>query len=167
MKKYISKISILGITFLIFCFSILIIPTQAYFTKVITSVTNVIRTANYALEITVLQSGETLAFENGTALAAGTYTLMLTPKADCAEHGFCVVTVGESIYYTVSIKKGEQLSLTLILDEASKVLLTAHWGEAENYEVVDSGWTLIENGTLAETTTAIIPCEQTEEAASS
>lgn len=156
MKKYIAKISILGLIIFIFCISILMIPTQAYFTKVVTSVANVIRAANYDLEIIVVpKTNGNTDFTNGNELEAGEYTITLVPNENCAKHGFCVIEINGKTYYTVPIED-KRMTLTLKLDTDSEVRFIAHWGEAENYEIVDSEWTLVKEGdTIAETTTTV------------
>lgn len=167
MKKYIAKISILGLIIFIFCISILMIPTQAYFTKVVTSVANVIRAANYDLEITVVPKtkGNT-DLTNGNELEAGEYTITLVPNENCAKHGFCVIEINGKTYYTVPIED-EALNLTLKLDTDSEVRFIAHWGEAENYEIVDSEWTLVKEGdTIAEMTSTVVSLAQVEETTS-
>ena len=113
--------------------------TYAWFIQSIESTENVISIAtasDIVASVTNTESGETIAtvkVGDSVKLAdmQGEYTVLLSlPKGSSS--GYLIVTVGETTYYSDSLKKNDSadqsLSFTLAVNEATDVKFTARWG---------------------------------------
>lgn len=122
--------SILGIFVCIVC---LCSTTFAWFTDVAPSTSNEIKMAQECLlSVTLTKDGTALTeLENGVMLEEDVeYLVTLSLPANTAS-GYCVITAGESTYYTECLVRSDTpqtISFVLKVGSAQEVSFTSRWG---------------------------------------
>lgn len=133
----------------------------AFFTADVTSSSNTIKAATYAMDCTITPQDESESFEeysiscNGQEVFPKEYEICIDiGENNTATTGFCVVKVLKDdatepiVYHTAQIwneeseKEGKSRSLTfmLTLNEGATVTFTPHWGTSSHYaEYKESG----------------------------
>lgn len=152
---------------MIVCLAAMSITAYAYFSYNVSSGSNIIKAADFDLNIAVTVTNDettdtvTATEDNTYTLSNGTYTVSLE-KAGTAKTGFCIIeiTVGETktVYHTQQIGKDyiadtdgiDLISFTLDLTSITEpvtVKFTPHWGTScyYGYENLDSNPLYIKN----------------------
>ncbi len=138
---------------MIICLAAMSFSAYAYFSHNITSGSNLIKAANFEAEVaikikdssdgtvTVTQSDDKTYAVN---LTEGTYIVELTKGTSTAETGFCIVTIGETKYYTqqIGVDKDRNLTdasvtFTLKVSENTNIEIHSHWGTSSYYGYKD------------------------------
>ncbi len=120
------------------CAACLVGSTFAWFTATQTSSTQVIQAANYDITVLLAESQTELTPENGIySLESGkTYELTLT-AIGTATTGYSKITLGDNDFYTVQMKPGESIKVTITANSDVTLENTPQWGtsasEAEKW----------------------------------
>lgn len=134
---------------MIACLGAMSITAYAYFSYNVTSGSNMIKAADFNANVSiyitdpsntavpVTQSDDKTYSAN---LTAGTYTVKLTKGESTAKTGFCIITIGETKYYTQQIGADKERNLTdagvnftLKVSEETKITFLSHWGTSSYY----------------------------------
>lgn len=137
----------LSVLSIVVCMICLVSATWAWVSDSIENKGGVIQTANYDIEVTVTEKTVTVNDVMTTDAAAadtdgnvvtgqgknyqlqGNTEYMITLKAaGTATTGYCVVTVGDTVYHTAQIHPEDTLSFYLIPAADSNVSFAAQWG---------------------------------------
>lgn len=139
---------VVTVTVVILCLAMMSITAYAYFSHNVTSNFNTIQAANFEADvhITIKDSGNTpvAVVKDGklqtATLDSGTYTVELSKGASTAKTGFCIVTIGNTKYYTQQIGVDVQRNLndanvtfTIKVSSATTVKILSHWGTSSCY----------------------------------
>ncbi len=112
----------------------------------ITLAGNSIAAANYDAMV----SGEGVAAgESGYTINAAECDIVVTASGT-ATTGYAKITVGEDVYYTNQIAKGESFTLTVKNAVGKELSVESFWGNSANYDVAQDA--LIESGKVIEYT---------------
>lgn len=107
---------------------------------------NSIAAANYAVSV----SGNGIeATEDGYLVKAAECDVILTADGT-ATTGYAKISVGDDVYYTNQIAKGESFTLTMKNAVGKAVSVESFWGNSANYGIAQD--TLIESGKVNEYT---------------
>ncbi len=150
------------IVIMVVCLAAMSITAYAYFSYSITSGSNLIQAANFEAKVTIEENGSntpiTLSKDGKiqtAMLEAGEYTINLTKGESTAKTGFCLITIGDTAYYTqqigVDVKKNSsngEVLFTLKVSSKTRVKILSHWGTSSCYgsdKINNPGY--IQNGT--------------------
>lgn len=147
-KALMSRVAV-SVYVIVMCLSAMCLTAYAWFTGSITSPTNTLSSAHYALDVTV-DGREITTLENTTS-DDEIYEVKIKKNGEStATTGYCVITSvnGENTveYHTAQIGKdknvsntGERGELTLYikLSPGTKVTFGAHWGTSKYYGTTD------------------------------
>lgn len=118
----------LSVLSMIVCCVALCATTFAWFTGQQNVQVDAIKAAEYSLEIEM----------DGTKIENEVHTLSLAAKDEhtlvirangTATTGYCVINVGGQTYSTVSIPRGESISLTIVAAQGEEITFSPNWGE--------------------------------------
>lgn len=136
---------------MVVCLIAMSVTAYAYFSANVTSGSNMIKAANFDVNISVTDSNTKANVDIPTTVSGretvldfktpGTYTVTLA-KAGSADTGFCIITANGIEYITQQIgvdinannEKRESVSFCLKINEANtKVTIESHWGTSSYY----------------------------------
>lgn len=143
MKKHFCKFSFLLLLIMIFCAALCCFTTSAFLTKSIVSGNNRIQSANYDLDITVMQ-GDQIINLDGNPLPAGEYTIHFQTKTNSSAHeGFCLIKLNDKTYYTPPIEDQKSYSCTIQLTQDTTIAFETNWGDVNNASNYSNEWQLL------------------------
>lgn len=146
------------ITIMIVCLAAMSITAYAYFYSGITSGSNMIKAAHFEanVSITITDSNHdpVTVTKDGKVqtanLDAGKYIIELTKENSTAHQGFCVITIGDKIYYTdqigVDVDKNldnATVKFELRISSPTRIEVLSHWGTSVYYGYKDADRTEI------------------------
>lgn len=136
---------------MVVCLIAMSVTAYAYFSANVTSGANIIKAANFDVNISVTDSNTKANVDIPTTVVGretvldfktpGTYTVTLA-KAGSADTGFCIVSIGSTKYHTQQLgidinannAKRDSVSFCLKINEANtKVTIESHWGTSSHY----------------------------------
>lgn len=143
------------ITIMVMCLAAMSITAYAYFSYNITSGSNMIKAANFeanvSITITDSNNDPVTVTKDGkiqtATLDAGSYTVLLTKGTSTAKTGFCIITIGDTDYYTqqIGIDVGRNLTdgsasveFTLKVSSTTEIEILSHWGTSSCYGYEDT-----------------------------
>lgn len=135
---------IMSVCVVVLCLVAMGVTAFAYFSHDITSGSNVIKAANFDVVVTV--DGVPLETTAGSrraeaALAAGEHTITVQKQnTSTAQTGFCVITIGNTVYHTQQIGAGgvEILTFTVKAEVDTQIAFLGHWGTSSRYGYSDA-----------------------------
>ena len=110
-------------------------------------------------QITVNDGAVTIArdgkYQTAT-LPAGDYTIKLEHGSSTADTGFCVITIGDTVYHTGQIgedvarglERDASVTFTLKVDVETNIKILSHWGTSSKYGYTDSAKYIQDSGAL-------------------
>ena len=160
-EKMFSKNLLVAALSIFLCIIALCSVTYAWFTTETASGNNTLTSGAFSLEIAVAGGGETVPVTDSVkgskvcTLAAGTYTVTLTPAEGSTVKGYCTVKLGEAVYTTSPIfpdatAGATSLSFTVTVAAETTAVFTPKWGYPANPTLSD-GATIVIEGTATET----------------
>lgn len=124
----------------------------AFYMYSVASAPNTISAAAYELDMAVTVDGAAVTLKDGSFTAEGgkTYEITLKYKEGSASTGFCVVTIGDTVYHTEQISNAQLTSggqggavvfyVKTTGTGSQTVKLQPHWGTSSRYaEYEDQG----------------------------
>ena len=154
-KVMLTRIA-MTITIMVICLAAMSITAYAYFLHNVTSGSNTIQAANFEANvlITITNSNNDLVAvtKDGkvqtTTLDVGEYTVLLTKDkgTSTATTGFCIITIGDTDYFTQQIGNdvgrgitdgSASVEFTLKVSSATKIEILSHWGTSKYYGYKD------------------------------
>lgn len=149
---------VMTITVMVMCLVAMSITAYAYFSYNVTFGSNIIKAANFeanvSITITDSRSNPITVTKDGkiqtATLDAGLYTVLLTKDkgTSTATTGFCIITIGDTDYFTQQIGNDVERGLTdgsasveftLKVSSATKLEILSHWGTSKYYGYNDEG----------------------------
>lgn len=125
-KDYKSQIALCVLTMVVCC-TVFCANTFAWFTAQKKSEVSTIVSANYHLSVSM--DGAQLNEQRYTCLLAHEDRHIFTITANgTATIGYCEIKVGEQTYKTVSIPKGQSITLTVIASAGTEISFVPYWG---------------------------------------
>ena len=171
---------VMTITIVIMCLAAMSITAYAYFSYNVTSGSNIIKAANFEanVSITITDSNDdpVTVTKDGkvqtATLDAGSYTVLLTKGTSTAKTGFCIITIGDTDYYTqqIGVDVGRNqtdgsasVEFTLIVSSATKIEILSHWGTSScyGYEEASNNPIYIESGDKIDLTVSTVGDDET------
>lgn len=162
-EKVFSKNLLMAALGIFICIIALCSATYAWFAESTESGNNTLVSGSFSLEIAVKDAAEAPVevrdAQNGSktcTLAAGTYTVTLTPAEGSTVKGYCTVKFGDAVYTTSPIfpegTEGEasSLSFTVTVTAETAAVFTPKWGYPAN-PTLSGGATIVIEGTATET----------------
>lgn len=137
------------IAIVVFCLVTMSISAYAYFSCNITSDLNVIKTSSFEADVLITtikdSNNESVTLTKSgnvqhALLEGGTYTVKLSKGESTADTGFCVITVGNTVYYTqqlgTDVKRNlteAEMEFTLTVSPNTRIEILSHWGTSSYY----------------------------------
>ena len=139
------------VAIVVMCLVAMSLSAFAYFSYNLTSGSNIIRAANFGIEVEiqeVQENGENSKIEvtdskkhfSASLKAGKTYSITLTPaKSSTAKTGFVVVTIGDKTYHTQQLgidgeTKTDKITFRITTDTDTGVTFLACWGTSAYYD---------------------------------
>lgn len=135
----------LTVVIMVVCLFAMSFTAYAYFSHNVASGSNIIKAAYFDAQITVNNGSNdvTLAKDGKyqtALLPAGDYSIKLEHGSSTADTGFCIVTIGETVYHTGQIGEdvaksvdGASVIFTLRLSTDTNIRILSHWGTSSKY----------------------------------
>lgn len=149
---------VMTVSIVVLCLAGMSITAYAYFSCNVTSVTNMIQSADFEAVASITNKdpagGPVVVSKSGKAqiadLDAGEYTVELSKGDSSAGKGFCIITIGDKKYYSDQIGIDSEKGLTdakvkfdLILSSPARIEVISHWGTSVHYGYGGTGRTEI------------------------
>lgn len=149
---------VMTVSIVVLCLAGMSITAYAYFSCNVTSVTNIIQSADFESVASITKKdpagGPVVVSKSGKAqiadLDAGEYTVELSKGDSSAGKGFCIITIGDKKYYSDQIGIDSEKGLTdakvkfdLILSSPARIEVISHWGTSVHYGYGGTGRTEI------------------------
>ncbi len=149
---------VMTVSIVVLCLAGMSITAYAYFSCNVTSVTNMIQSADFEAVASITNKdpagGPVVVSKSGKAqiadLDAGEYTVELSKGDSSAGKGFCIITIGDKKYYSDQIGIDSEKGLTdakvkfdLILSSPARIEVVSHWGTSVHYGYGGTGRTEI------------------------
>lgn len=149
---------VMTVSIVVLCLAGMSITAYAYFSCNVTSVTNMIQSADFEAVASITNQdpagGPVVVSKSGKAqiadLDAGEYTVELSKGDSSAGKGFCIITIGDKKYYSDQIGIDSEKGLTdakvkfdLILSSPARIEVISHWGTSVHYGYGGTGRTEI------------------------
>ena len=163
--KVMAAWAVLTALFMVGCLAVMSLSAYAYFTCTVSSGTNVLRSADFDITVSVTNTASnndvTANTDETYTLPSGRYTVSLI-RSGSARTGFGVVTVkvGDAVYtfhtqqLGLSGENGEsEFSFTLDLESEAMVTVVPYWGTSRYYGYTDGQ---IESGYLCDGNSVIV-----------
>jgi len=134
---------VLSVCVVVLCLVAMGVTAFAYFSYDVTSGSNVIKAANFDVAVTV--DGVPVDITNGNQRAAvmlaareSGHTITIQRKSSStAGTGFCIVTIGNTVYHTQQIGR-EAMSFTVQVSVDTPITFLGHWGTSSHYGYSDA-----------------------------
>ncbi len=149
---------------IVVCLIAMSLTAYAYFSCDVSSVSNVIKAANFDAEIAITDENDTLVEPSAkegkistfSFAGPGTYTVTLGKGTSSAQTGFCVVYIGEDTYHTQQIgvdigannQNRESVSFTLQVKGPETVKIESHWGTSSHHDYTENECYIVDSRPL-------------------
>ena len=151
----------LTVVIMVVCLFAMSLTAYAYFSHNVTSGSNIIKAAYFDAQITVNNgTNDVTLTKDGkyqtALLPAGDYSIKFERGSSTADTGFCIVTIGDTVYHTGQIGEdvaqgldsGASVTFTLKVDEETNIKILSHWGTSSKYGYTDSAKYIQDRGAL-------------------
>lgn len=141
----------LTVVIMVVCLFAMSLTAYAYFSHNVTSGSNIIKAAYFDAQITVNNgTNDVTLTKDGkyqtALLPAGDYSIKFERGSSTADTGFCVVTIGDTVYHTGQIGEdvarsvdGASVTFTLKVSTDTNIKILSHWGTSSKYGYGDVG----------------------------
>lgn len=141
----------LTVVIMVVCLFAMSLTVYAYFSHNVTSGSNIIKAAYFDAKITVNNgTNDVTLTKDGkyqtALLPAGDYSIKFERGSSTADTGFCIVTIGDTVYHTGQIGEdvarsvdGASVTFTLKVSADTNIKILSHWGTSSKYGYGDVG----------------------------
>lgn len=141
----------LTVVIMVVCLFAMSLTAYAYFSHNVTSGSNIIKAAYFDAKIIVNNgTNDVTLTKDGkyqtALLPAGDYSIKFERGSSTADTGFCVVTIGDTVYHTGQIGEdvarsvdGASVTFTLKVSTDINIKILSHWGTSSKYGYGDVG----------------------------
>lgn len=164
----------LTVVIMVVCLFAMSFTAYAYFSHNVTSGFNIIKAAHFEAQITVNDGTNNVALTKDgkyqtATLPAGDYTIKLEHGSSTADTGFCVITIGDTVYHTGQIgedvarglERDASVTFTLKVSSETNIKVLSHWGTSSKYGYTDSAKYIVDKGNPIDLTVQGVSTDET------